>query len=55
MSRVIQASSASRSAKVRRTLRALRKSCTQASLTDRELMAMRTNLNRHSGWGCSSA
>jgi hypothetical protein len=55
MSRLIPASSASRSAKARRVLRALRKSCTQARLTDRDLMAMRTNLSRHSGWGCGSA
>jgi tRNA C32,U32 (ribose-2'-O)-methylase TrmJ len=55
MSRLIRASSASRSAEARRVLRALRKSCTQARLTDRELMAMRTNLSRHSGWGCGSA
>jgi tRNA C32,U32 (ribose-2'-O)-methylase TrmJ len=55
MSRLIRASSASRSAKARRMLQALRKSCTQARLTDRELMAMRTNLSRHSGCGASSA
>lgn len=55
MSRLIRASSASRSTKARRMLRALRKTCTEARLTDRELMAMRTNLSRHSGWGCSSA
>jgi hypothetical protein len=51
MSRLIRYSPASRSAKARRKLRALRKSCTQARLTDRELMALRTNLSRHSGWG----
>jgi hypothetical protein len=55
MSRLIRASSASRSANARRVLRALRKSCTQARLTDRELMATRTNLSRHSGWGCHSS
>jgi hypothetical protein len=54
MSRLIRASSASRFAKARRVVRAHRKSCTQARLTDRELMAMRTNLSRHSGWGCFS-
>jgi hypothetical protein len=51
MSRLIRASSASRSAKARRVLRVVRKSCTQARLTDRELMAMRTNLSKHAGWG----
>jgi hypothetical protein len=51
MSRLIRASSASRSAKARRVLRAVRNSCAQARLTDRELMAMRTNLCTHAGWG----
>jgi hypothetical protein len=55
MSRLIRASSVSRSAKTRRVLRALRKSCTQARLTDRELIAMHTDLSRHAGWGCGSA
>jgi hypothetical protein len=35
--------------------RALRKNWTQARLIDRELMALRTNLSRHSGHGCGSA
>jgi hypothetical protein len=47
--------SASRMAKARLTLRALRKRSTQARLTDRELMALRTDLSRHAGWGCSTA
>jgi hypothetical protein len=34
---------------VTRMTDALRKSWTQARLTDRELMALRTNLARHSG------
>jgi hypothetical protein len=55
MSGLIQASAASRMAKARRTLRALRKRSTQARLTDRELMALRTDLSRHAGWGCGSA
>lgn len=55
MSRLIQASSTSRTAKARRTFWALRKRSTQARLTDRELMALRTSLSRHAGWGCSSA
>jgi hypothetical protein len=49
MSRLIRASSA------RRVLHALRELCTEARGTDRELMAMRTNLSRQSGWGCGSA
>jgi hypothetical protein len=51
MSRLIRASSASRSAKARRVLRAVRKSCIHTRLVDRELMAMRTNLSRHANWG----
>jgi hypothetical protein len=51
MSRLIGASSASRSAKARRVLRAVRKSCIHTRLVDRELMAMRTNLSRHANWG----
>ena len=35
--------------------RALRKNWTQARLIDRELMALRANLSRHSGPGCGSA
>jgi hypothetical protein len=54
MVRLIRASSAGRSAKARRIIRALRKGCAQARLADRELMAMRTDLSRHSGWGCGS-
>jgi hypothetical protein len=53
VSRLIRASSASRSTNARRVLLALRKNCTQARLADRELMAMRTSLSRHSGPGCS--
>jgi hypothetical protein len=34
---------------VTRVTQALRKSWTQARLTDRELMALRTNLTRNSG------
>jgi hypothetical protein len=49
MSHVSIASSASRTAKVARMTKALRQSWTQARLTDRELMALRTNLSRHSG------
>jgi hypothetical protein len=45
--------SAGRTAKVGRALLALRKSFTRARLADRELMAMRTDLGRHSGWGSS--
>jgi tRNA C32,U32 (ribose-2'-O)-methylase TrmJ len=54
MSRLVRASSGSRSGRARRMLRALRKSCTRARLTDRELMAMRTNLSRHCGCGAGS-
>ncbi len=50
MSHRTRASSASRRpAKAARMSQAIRKSWTQARLTDRELMALRTNLSRHSG------
>ena len=53
MSRLIRASSAGLSAKVRGRLRALRNMprCTKACQIDRELMTMRTNLSRrvHTG------
>jgi len=49
MSHLARASSVSRTAKVLRVSQALRRNWTQARLTDRELMALRTNLSRHSG------
>jgi hypothetical protein len=54
MARLVRASSTGRVAKVRNALRLLFKRCTQARLTDRELMTMRTNLTHQSGWGCGS-
>lgn len=48
MSHVIHTSSSHRTAVARMT-EVLRKSWNQARLTDRELMALRTNLSRHSG------
>jgi hypothetical protein len=49
MSHAKHASPLSRTAKVARMTKALRTSWTQARLTDRELMALRTDLSRHSG------
>jgi len=49
MSHVIRSSSARRTDSVARMTQALRKSWTQARLTDRELMSLRTNLSRHAG------
>lgn len=49
MSYVTTASSTSRTTKVARMTEAVRQSWTQARLTDRELMNLRTNLTRHSG------
>jgi hypothetical protein len=48
MSHVLRAPSG-RTLKVARMTQALRNNWTQARLTDRELMALRTNLSRHSG------
>jgi len=48
MSHVYRAT-ASSTTKVARLTDAVRKSWTQARLTDRELMALRTDLSRHSG------
>ena len=54
MSRFIRSSSAGLSAKVRSTLRApLRTRCTRACQLDRELMTLRTELTRHSGWSAA--
>ena len=41
-------------AQARRVLRAVHTHFIAARLADRELMAMRTSLTRHSGSGCSS-
>jgi hypothetical protein len=49
MSHVYRASTSSRPQKVARMTEALRKSWTQARLTDRELMSLRTSLSRHAG------
>lgn len=49
MSHVIRASRSTGATKVARVTEALRKSWNQARLTDRELMALRTNLVRHVG------
>ena len=49
MSHAYRALSANRTATVSRLTGALRKNWNQARLTDRELMALRTNLSRHSG------
>jgi hypothetical protein len=56
MSRLIRDSSASLSAKARGMLRALRNTprCTKACQVDRELMTLRTDLTRHSGWGTTA-
>lgn len=54
MSRLIRASLASFSAKGGRMLRALRDArCTKACKVDRELMTLRTDLTRHSGWSAA--
>ena len=54
MARLIRASSASLSAKARSILRALRNTrCTKACQVDRELMTMRSDLTRHSGWSAA--
>jgi hypothetical protein len=53
MSRITRASSASRSAKIARASKAIRKSWTQSRLIDRELMALRTDLSRHAGWNAA--
>jgi hypothetical protein len=49
MSYVTGATSAASTTKVSRLTEALRQHWTQARLTDRELMALRTNLIRHVG------
>ena len=49
MSHVTRASQSAGAAKVARVTEALRNSWTQARLTDRELLALRTNLVRHVG------
>ncbi len=54
MSRLVRASSASLYAKARRMLLALRSArCTKACAVDRELMTLRTDLTRHSGWSAA--
>ncbi len=54
MSRLIRASSASLFAKARGLVRALRNTrCTKACQVDRELMTLRTDLTRHSGWSAA--
>ena len=54
MARLIRASSASLSAKARSILRALRNTrCTKACQVDRELMTLRSDLTRHSGWSAA--
>ena len=42
-------SSSSRTSKIARLTAAIRQSWAEAQNTDRQLMAMRTNLSRHSG------
>ena len=49
MSHTRTSSVSRRPAKVARMSQAIRHSWTQARLADRELMALRTNLSRHSG------
>jgi hypothetical protein len=49
MSHAYRTPSSNRTAKVARLAGALRRNWTQARLTDRELMALRTNLSRHAG------
>ena len=54
MSHLIRASSARLSATVRGILRALRNTrCTKACQVDRELMTLRTDLTRQSGWSAA--
>jgi len=54
MSRFIRSSSSGLSAKVRSALRTLlRTRCTRACQLDRELMTLRTELTRHSGWSAA--
>lgn len=54
MSRLIRVSTASLAAKIRGTLRSLRDTrCTRACQVDRELMTLRTDLTRHSGWSAA--
>lgn len=54
MSRLIRVSSASVSARVSGMLRALRGTrCTKACQVDRELMTLRNDLTRHSGWSAA--
>jgi hypothetical protein len=54
MSRRIRASSAKLSAKARGMWRALRNTrCTKACQVDRELMSLRTDLTRQSGWSAA--
>jgi hypothetical protein len=45
----VTGATSTRTAKVARLTEALRQSWTQARLTDRELIALRTSLTRHSG------
>ena len=49
MSHVIRASQHTGAATIARVTEGLRNSWTQARLTDRELLALRTNLVRHVG------
>jgi hypothetical protein len=49
MSYVAPASSTTATSKVARLTQAVRRSWTEARLTDRHLMELRTNLSRHSG------
>ena len=54
MSRLIRVSTASLAAKIRGALRSLRDTrCTRACQVDRELMTLRTDLTRHSGWSAA--
>ena len=45
----VTGATSTRTTKVARLTEALRQSWTHARLTDRELIALRTNLSRHSG------
>ena len=54
MARLIRISTASLSARARGTFRALRDArCNEACHIDRELMTLRTDLTRHSGWSAA--
>ena len=54
MSRHIETPSGTLLSKARGKLRALLNTrCTKACQVDRELMALRTDLTRHSGWGAA--